>query len=195
MGAGLTLVTAPVAEPISVEVAKAWLRVDIDADDDLIADMISSARQLIEDRAAYAFMTQTWDQTMDGFPYVNEPIELLRGPVQSITSVKYTGGDGAQVTWPSTNYVFNGATKPPRIAPAFGTWWPFLPMMPLANLVIRFVAGSPAGQSWHAIQGIKLLCGHWYENREAVDLERVQALIVPEGVEEIIAQLKPFAVA
>jgi uncharacterized phiE125 gp8 family phage protein len=43
------LVTAPTSEPVALEDAKLWLRIDGDDEDSLILSLISSARQKAEE--------------------------------------------------------------------------------------------------------------------------------------------------
>ena len=55
----LSLTTPPAVEPVSVETAKAWLRVSHFEDDALIADLIGSAREHVETRIGLALITQS----------------------------------------------------------------------------------------------------------------------------------------
>ena len=54
------LLTPPVAEPLSLEDAKLFLRVEHDADDERIASLIAAARGEIELATRRVLMTQTW---------------------------------------------------------------------------------------------------------------------------------------
>jgi len=62
------LVTAPAAEPVTLEEAKLNLRVDIDDDDALIASLIVAARVDAETITRRALVTQQWKMVGDRFP-------------------------------------------------------------------------------------------------------------------------------
>ena len=57
----LTLKTAPETEPVSLNEAKAFLRVDSDEDDNYITSLIKTAREWCEDYQHRAYITQTWE--------------------------------------------------------------------------------------------------------------------------------------
>jgi uncharacterized phiE125 gp8 family phage protein len=195
--AGLTLITPPTDEPLSLEQAKRFLRVDIPDDDELIEDFIAASRDYVETRAGVCFLPQTWTQTHDNFPYYSDPFQLLRWPVTSIVSLKYLDASGQTQTWDPANYIFNGSTRPPRIAPTYARYWPILALQSLANVSIQFVAGFPDAKSVppRFKQALYMTLGHWYEHRQSVDIERAVAIKVPEGTDEIIAELMPPLVA
>lgn len=194
MTVGLRLVTPPTSEPVTLEQAKAHCRVVVPDDDALLIDLISFARDYVEDQTGVCFLTQTWEQTLDNFPYMNQPIDLLRWPVQSITSLVYTDAQGDSFTWDPSNYLINKTSKPPRIAPVFAKFWPLLTLQTLANVTITMVAGftDVANLPFRYRQALLMVIAHWYENRELIDLERgVKAAAIPHGTEEILANLKP----
>ena len=64
----LRLITAPTAEPVSLETAKSFLRVDVAADDALITSLLLAARERGEELSRRAFITQTWEMTFDDWP-------------------------------------------------------------------------------------------------------------------------------
>src|ERR1051325_11329554 len=102
----LTLSTAPTVEPVSLDEAKGQVRVELDfhSDDALILGLIAAARRLAEVFCGRAFLTQTWDLTLDAFPSGWGPrwpatlggrdaIRLPRPPLQSVSYVKYVDTD------------------------------------------------------------------------------------------------------
>ncbi len=193
MRGGLTLVTAPTLEPVSLEQAKKFLRIDTADDDDTVEEFISAARDYIETEGGICFLPQTWDHTYDNFPYFSNPFELLRWPITSVVSLKYLDATGTWNTWDPSNYIINGTTRPPRIAPTYARYWPILALQSLGNVMIRVVAGFPDRASIppRLRQGFYMMLGHWYEHRQAIDIERGTAIRVPEGTEEIVAQFRP----
>ena len=64
------LITAPTVEPISLASAKTFMRVDPDLtdEDELIRDLITAAREQLEQETGRAFAVQTLLASFDGFP-------------------------------------------------------------------------------------------------------------------------------
>lgn len=188
----LALVTAPASEPLLRTEAKLHLRVDssFTDDDSLIDALITAARQHVENHTRRALVTQTWDLSLDGFPACNE-IAVPLPPLQSVTSVKYTDSGGTVTTWGTSNYLVDVAHQPGRIVPAYGVYWPVFTPSPSNPVTVRFVTGyGAAGAVPEAIKAaMKLLIGHWYENREAVagNSNSTALAPVPLAVEALLA--------
>lgn len=174
------LITPPTTDPISLAEAKAHCRIGIDDDDGLLAGYVLAARHHLETETRRAFMTQTWDLTLDyGWPvtrvdgcYRNR-IVLPRPPVQSVTSISYIDGAGAAQTLATNQYKLAKAdTGEWFIEPAYGVSWPTV-RSEMAAITVRFVAGygsSPGDVPEPLRQAMLLLVGHYYENREAVNV-------------------------
>jgi len=64
---GLSLKTAPAAEPVTLVQAKLHLRVDGADDDALINTLIASSRRYVENVTDRALINQTWEMFMDRF--------------------------------------------------------------------------------------------------------------------------------
>lgn len=175
MGLAIAPSSAPSAEPLTTAEAKAHLRVDTADDDTYIDTLILAARQQAESITRRALITQTWKYYLAQFP-ISTPgqfpnaIELPLAPLQSITSVKYTDNDGVQQTVDSGDYDVDINIEPGRIIPSFGNVWPSTRYQ--ANSVeIEHIVGygnASADIPAQIIHAIKLLIGHWYENREEV---------------------------
>ena len=166
---GLTLATASTFEPLSTDQVKAHLLIETDAADDYIDECIEDAREWLEEEYGVACCEQTWDQVMDCFPLGSQPITLYRKPVQSITSIVYRDGSGAEIAMDTTGYAANLAGDPPRVAPTGASSWPVADWGSLATVTIRFVAGAAtAKQVPHRFRrALYLLIGEWFANREA----------------------------
>lgn len=165
----LKLITAPTAEPVTLQEAKDHLRVDSTDDDALISAIITAARQHLDGRdgiLSRALMPQTWDYSIDRFPD-GDTITLPLAPVQSVTSVKYVDPDGAQQTFSSDNYALGADLDwSPRVILGWGKRWPSVRAVPEA-VTVRVVAGY-ASVPRPICQALLLLIGHWHEHREAV---------------------------
>jgi hypothetical protein len=67
---GLTLVTPPTAEPVTLASLRAWLRVDDDdtTQDQEILALGQAARRYLEQQIGKVFVSQKWQVTFDRFP-------------------------------------------------------------------------------------------------------------------------------
>lgn len=102
----IAVVTPPATEPVTLEEAKQWARIDDTTDDALIAALVTTAKQAVELYLKRALITQTIKLSVDlesgRTPWVSgyfempvsaffdplpRQIELARPPIQSISSV------------------------------------------------------------------------------------------------------------
>lgn len=177
----LTTVTDSTAEPITTAEAKAHLRVDIPDDDSYIDSLISACRRKLEREWNRAFVNQTLRATYDTFPLDGGPIRLPRPPLTSTTSdiaVTYTNSTGGSSTWSSSDYQVDSRSEPGRILPAFGQSYPSTRNVQNA-VTVQYVAGYGGSTDIpdtirHAV---KLMVGHYYENREPVVVGTIVAQI------------------
>ncbi len=116
----LILSVPPEQEPIGLNQAKAHLRVDGDADDELIFGLISSARAFAEETTGRALISQTWVQKLDAWP--EGKVELSRPPVQSIVSIEYLDTEGDLQTMDSADYEISIGMWKTRVVPVGGSW-------------------------------------------------------------------------
>jgi uncharacterized phiE125 gp8 family phage protein len=145
------------------------------ADDSLITDLITTARQHVENVLRRSLITQTWDLWLDAFPY-RDYIEIPLPPLVSITSIKYYDTANTEYLFPlapaaaSTAYYVDVISNPGRIGLAYGVQWPQMTLRSYNGVDITFVSGYGAAASVpKAIkQAMLLLIAHFYENREAV---------------------------
>jgi uncharacterized phiE125 gp8 family phage protein len=168
----LTLITAPTEEPVTLVEAKQQLRVDHSEEDAFIDQLIAAARQEAEVATRRAFITQTWELKLAGFPCSGVPIEIPLSPLVSVTSVSYLDTAGASQTWASSDYTVDAPAgpRPPRgrIIPDYALTYPSTQMME-NSVTVRFVAGYGAAVA--VPQGIKqailLRVGDLYARRES----------------------------
>jgi uncharacterized phiE125 gp8 family phage protein len=190
-----TLVTGPLAEPLSVAEAKAQCRIDTTDEDARIRSFIISARRWIERTYGLALVNQTWDFTpedydgteLDGFPPADEGIRAPLYPLSSVTSVTYVDSDGASQVWASSNYVVQTGTIPGRVRLAYDASWPTARVQPNA-VVVRAVFGYGAAATSvpeNLRYAIALLVGNAFENREASIVGVPQK--IKFGVDELVA--------
>lgn len=88
----LQLNTPPAEEPVTLAQAKAWLKVETDDEDALIAALIPAARARCEWHTGRAFVTQGWTLWLDR---VGACVELPLPPLIDVVSVTLYGADDA----------------------------------------------------------------------------------------------------
>lgn len=163
MFAGLTIVTPPAGEPVSVADAKKHARIFTNVDDSLIAGYISSARRKVEGILKRALINQQWRYALQNFPgrsYVRyrEAVSLAEyyqwayimiplPPLISIDTFTYqdtqgniyfmTVGYGNQVG----NYLVDLDHEPGRAFLPFAGIWPTTILLPSSPIKILFTAG------------------------------------------------------
>ncbi|MFD1304212.1 head-tail connector protein, partial [Methylobacterium marchantiae] len=147
----LKLITAPTAEPITLDEAKAHLRVEGTDDDAYITSLIAAARQSVESLTGRALMSQAWELALDEFPRscaadyrslgrYQAAIDIPMPPLVSIESIKYVDTAGVQQTLDDSARQVDDYNAPARVVPAYGTTWPAARCQPNAVL-IRFACG------------------------------------------------------
>lgn len=205
-----TLQTPPVNEALDFVDTKNYLRVEVTEDDYLIKAFISAARRHTEQFLRRSLITQTWRRYLDTFPLYsttllppglvygqnypfNYPltssvnIDLEWGKVQLISSIKYYDENDFFQTFSSAKYRLDSVTEPARIVLVKGEVWPVTQYRRPNAVEIEYVAGYGAtfANIPDDIQlAMKLLVGHWYENRMSVS--DTEYLEMPLGVERIL---------
>ncbi|SHK68677.1 head-tail connector protein [Halomonas caseinilytica] len=89
-------IVEPTEEPITLAEAKTQARIDHDHEDDFVASLIATARDVAEQRLGRALITQTWEQR--GLPR-DGVIELRRWPAIEVVSVEDAAGELAPEAW------------------------------------------------------------------------------------------------
>jgi len=190
----LTLVTGPDQEPITLEQAKAQLRLDVDTDDELLRDMIKAAREWIEGQTKRALVTQTWDLNIDGgwpWKFGGQRITMPLNPLASVTSITYQdeAGTSPQPTLAASQYTIATRRYGSYVVPAYNVTWPSVRCVPDA-ITVRFVAGDAAVSVPKVLQrAMSLLVAHMYENREAATVKALAS--VPYGIESLVSPYRP----
>jgi uncharacterized phiE125 gp8 family phage protein len=129
----LQLNTPPAAEPVTLDQAKAWLRVESGSDEDaLIAALIAAARARAEWHTGRAFVTQAWTLWLDR---AGTCITIPLPPLQAVASVTLYKRDDSAVVLAAGDYAVDAAGS--RVVlkpPPFG-------LRPVNAAAIAFTAG------------------------------------------------------
>jgi uncharacterized phiE125 gp8 family phage protein len=178
-----TLLIAPAQEPVSLDEAKSFLRIEHDADDAVIAALISAARSQIEAMTRRALMTQTWRFVCDRWP-ADGRFKLNTGPLRALTAVRMYDAAGVAASIATTDFVVDAANA--VIVGPRGTLSP--PGRVSAGIEYDVVLGFgdeaadvPAGLR----QALRMLVAHWYENRGLVAIGQSVAMM-PSTVTALI---------
>jgi uncharacterized phiE125 gp8 family phage protein len=184
---GIKVITAA-SNWIPLAELRLHLKQDTTNDDDLITDWLAGAVAVCEHATGRSFGEQTLEFAIDEFPST-VAIALPRGTVMSITSVKYIDTSSVEQTIDSGSYMLDDYSTPAFLIPAYGTDWP--DTLETVNAVkVRYVAGSatiPAAVK----NAIKLMVGHWDQNREAAANKDIRAIAF--GVESLLSTVKDYS--
>lgn len=165
----LSLITAPVSEPVTASEIQDHVRIEATDDDAAyLTTLITAARQSVENRLGRALMQQTWEVTFDRFPE-SRLIHLPNPPLQSVTSVKYVDSNGTEQTLSSGNYTVRTADEPGTVQLDYDQTWPTT--RPEEGAVrVRYVAGYADADSVPFLvrQQIMVMVATMYEHRESV---------------------------
>lgn len=171
-------------EPISLQLAQDQLRVDSDADQELVDMYIKAARHQFEQDTNSAISdSQEWKIYMDVWNGISIPIGI--GPILTIDSVEYYDVNGDLQTLSASTYhkdMIGGC-----IVLKNGYDWPDLEEQHPSAIIVTFTAGytDPLDVDSDIKEALLLLISHFYENRQAVVVGQT-AHSLPLGYQRII---------
>lgn len=176
-------VEGPAVEPITLPEMKAYLRVDDETEDDLIAGLIKAARLMVEAASRRILIDQRWRVILDRWPQ-GGTVMLPLSPVIAVENIKVFDADGSATEIAPDAIAFDGISDPPRLTLAN----PPEPGKARNGISIDLRAGYgadpdavPAGLKL----AMKILVADWFENRGDVAGEQ---FLPPQAV----ALVSPF---
>lgn len=177
--------TQPAVEPVTLNEARAHLRVDVNDEDAIITSLIVAAREYCENYQSRSYITQTITVKLDAFGAANV-IELPRPPLQSVSSIKYIDVNGIEQTLGTGIYDVDTVSEPGRVILSHGQSWPTDVRGDINGIEVVCVCGYGDASSvpQRIKEAIKLIVGHFYENRELTSPVTIQAL--PFGVNSLL---------
>lgn len=189
----LKLVSAPGADPVSLNELKNYLRIDSSADDTMLTNFITAATNTVELFLNRKLITQTWDYWLDCFPTktrfdslqdgvtegrlseyisVEKSISIPFYPLQSVTYLKTYDDDGTAYTTSASDYIVDTVSEPGRLSLKNDTTWATTFLRPVNGIQLRFICGYGASGTSvpQAIkQAIMDLAGKFYSSRGCED--------------------------
>lgn len=184
------LLTPPAAEPLTLAQAKDFLRVQHDADDDLISALIAGARLHVEAQTRRVLITQAWRLTRDMWP-ASGRLPVLPVPLRAVIAAGVWQADGTLQAIEFDALAVDAASTPAVLAFERGAMP--APGRLAAGIEIDIEAGY--GDAAEDVpeplrQAIRLLVAHWYENRSVIAASGEMAFF-PTNVGALLA---PFRV-
>lgn len=162
--------TNPVAILPIVEMAT-FLRVDDPTQLTELGLLIKAATTKFQEHTGRQAFTATYKMTLQGFPSCSRSIRIPRPPTVTIDTVGYYATAGVLTT--TTDYQLVKDEIFSYLVPAANGHWPNT-AEGVANAVeITFTCGYGSTRDdieEDLIHSLKVLVGHWFENREAGDV-------------------------
>jgi len=180
------LLAGPAEEPVSLAEAKAFLKVDDDAEDGLITTLIGAARLHVEGVTGRALLAQSWRIVLDDWP-ASRVVKLPVAPLISVNAISAIDGDGASHEIGLGQF----GSEPDRLlVPRHVAGMPRL--QDRQGIEIDYLAGfgaEPAAVPADLRQAVLGLVAHWHEHRDAV-LIAGSGAVVPGGFDRMLAPYK-----
>jgi uncharacterized phiE125 gp8 family phage protein len=180
------LLSGPAVEPVTLDDAKAFLKVDTADDDDVIAALIAGARIHVEAQTRRALITQSWRLIRDTWPYGGR-VPALPVPLRQLTAARIYRADGSTQSIDPASFIVETAAAPAVLSFANGATP--APGRVAAGIELDIVAGygdSAADVPADLRQAIRLLVAHWYENRGLIAVGQ-QVGLLPASAAALIA--------
>jgi len=189
-----SLVTAPASEPITLAEAAAQVRQDSNADNDYLTRLIEVVRRAYEEECGLYFITQTVDMHLPCWPSYDF-IRIPRGPLQSVTSLKYVTSDNTEETFAAADYDLDARRN--QIVLGFGKTWPSATLRPMDPITVRMVVGygSALAVPAQAKHALLMELDHLYSHRSNVTLGSIaiESRLMARASQQLMASLRNWS--
>lgn len=166
--ANLQITSTGTDEPVTLAEFKRQLRIPLTdvSDDTHLADILKSARRMVELDARRSFINKTIKLYLDEFPTGDGDIPLAYPPARGITSISYTNSTGGTSTVSTSVYELDSNNLPGYIRLQYDQTWPTSRKIQNA-ITITFTAGTTTstGVDPVAKHAIKVKATDLYCNR------------------------------
>lgn len=179
------LLAAPAVEPLSLDEAKAFLRVEHNDDDALISALIAASRIHVETETRRALITQSWRIVFDDWPECGR-LPVRPAPLRALTAARVYDVQGSAHVIDLQAFVLElGASEL-----AFMPWVLMQPTRIAAGVELDVMVGysdTALNVPEPLRQAMRLLIAHWYENRGLVGNDSTKGAALPRSVAALIA--------
>ncbi len=175
----LTL-SIPASEAVvSLDEAKAWAEVEGESFDTVMELALDAAIAKVEELTERALGEQVWVLTLDAFA---DAIELARGPVTEVDSVRYYDAEGIQLVADPALYATDLVSTPAWVVLSEGESWP--ETLSAVNAVsVEFTVGYTAETLPASLKlAVLMLAATWFSDRESA--------AVPKSVLDLAAPFR-----
>ena len=181
------LLAGPAAEPWTVAELKAFLRVDHDNDDAVIASLLAAARAQIEALTRCALITQRWRLVSDAWPRDGR-LRLRIGPLRELIAARVYDVDGAAHALDLGRFVLDPVAGV-IAAPGWSLPQPGRSVGGI-ELDVALGFGDAANDVPELLRhAVRTLAAHWYENRGLAAIGSSVAML-PGSVAAMIASYR-----
>lgn len=168
----IRLKTAATTDPVSQAELESQCRVVAGQDTTLLVRAGKAATAHVEKTIRRSIINATYQMWFNRWPVNGGRLPLLRGRLQSVSSIKWTDVNAVQTTLLSgTDYLLDDKTEPGEIVLPFGASWPSGQLSPVNPIEVEFVAGygaTSASVPEDLRHMILMLAGELYNYREAL---------------------------
>ncbi|TDR88956.1 head-tail connector protein [Enterovirga rhinocerotis] len=182
----------PAVEPIPLAGMKAYLRLDGDDEDDLVAALVAAGRLTVERLAKIMLIEQTWRWTLPAWP-ADRVVRLLPfHPVIGIAEIRVAVEAGATPdVLPDTLYRLDTSVDPARLVVSSEA----PDLAPTGRIEIDVVCGygsAPGAVPEPLILAIRRLAAYWFEHRGDPSAADPRPAQVPSLPADALALIAPF---
>lgn len=169
----------PAVEPVSVPEMRAYLRLDHEAEDELIAGLLKAARLLVEAASRRVLIESRWRLVLDRWP-ANRVLRLPLSPLIAVERIGVRDAAGQESDLVPALFHAEANADPPLIRIVAGAPDPGIAS---GGIAIELRAGFGATAPAPLRQAIRMLVARWFENRG--DIAGLQ--ILPADVQALVA--------
>lgn len=177
------LLAGPAEEPVSLAEARAFLRLDDIAEDDLVQTLIGAARLHVEAVTGKALLAQSWRLVLDCWPQ-SRMVALPVSPFISLIEITAYDLEGEPHAVPLAQFL----DAPDRLMlPRAVAGMPLL--RERGGIEIDYVAGfgtKPEDVPADLRGAMLVLVAYWFEHRDAV-IAAGAGSVVPSGFDRLVA--------
>lgn len=178
-----TRISKPVLPAVTLDQAKAHLRITADDDDAVLTSLVEAAIDFLERDTGMSLINQTWrfwfDEIIDDLM-----LPINRRPVVDVISLTAYDASGQATQVEADSYFLNTVTVPARLRLAADNDWRVA-----ANgmdVDIRAGFGETGADVPNSLrQAVLCLVAHWYEFRSAFDAKD-QPVSIPDAYTRLI---------
>lgn len=180
--------SAPPYEPVSLAQARAWCRVTLTNEDDILTMLIAAMRRQAENLTGRAFVQRELELVLPAWPWCTivvegmeyVGIELPSPPLIAVSSVSYVNTDGDVTVLAADQYTAHTWREPGFITPAWQVAWPAARSVPDAIRIAYSAGYAPLGSpvdeaAYQAVMPANL--GLWMRARAATLFNNREQLI------------------